>query len=323
MGGVASALTIVVHASFWTTAIAIATPLLFAAIGALICGQVGILSFNIEGIFTAGALAAFLMAHAGDGHWPALAVAAVVGAAIGLLSGALISPLQLPPRTSGLAVSLFFVAMCHSIFALSFSADTAAPRVTPFAAIDLSWIERMPFVSAIANIHYINQIGQAIFHAAPPAYLSLMLLPATAYVMYRTPVGMALRACGRNPDAIIAQGRSAHGLRIGACVAGATLIAIGGATLALTGSGVFSFSETSGRGFAALTLALIAGWRIGRTFFAVLGFAMIDAFQAQLQHSLGPSHAMMLLPLLPYAVTIIVLVATSRASARVLPLLAD
>jgi general nucleoside transport system permease protein len=323
MSSVMSALTIVLDATFWMTVVAIATPMLFAAIGALICGQVGILSLNIEGVFAAGALAAVLMTHAGTGHWTAFVVAAALGAAIGLLSSALILTLQLPLRTSGLAVSLFCVAVCQAIFALSFSGNGQAPTVAPFAAIDLSWIERMPFVSMISNVHYINQIGHAVFHAAAPAYLSLMLLPVTAYAIYRTPIGMALRACGRNPDAIIAQGRSANGLRIGASVAGAALMAIGGAASALIGSGVFAFSATSGRGFAALTLALIAGWRIGRTFFAVLVFAMIDAFQAQLQYVLGASRTTMLLPLLPYAITIVVLITTSRASKRTLPLLAD
>jgi general nucleoside transport system permease protein len=323
MNAVTSALAIFTDATFWITAIAIATPLLLAAIGAVICGQTGILSLNIEGVLTAGALTSLLMANVGHHHWTALAAAAAVGAMIGLFSGVLLSPLQLPPRISGLAVSLFVVAMCQCIYGLLFPARAAAPAIVPFASIDLSFITRLPLISWLSNIHFLRDIARAVFHAASPTYLTLVLLPAVGYLIYHTPLGMALRACGRNPDALAAQGRSVSGLRIGACIAGAAFAAIGGATLALTGSSSFSFAAVSGRGFAALTLALIAGWRLGRTLFAVLAFAMIDAFQSHLQHVLGATHALVLSPLLPYAVTIIVLVSTSRATARRLPMAAD
>jgi general nucleoside transport system permease protein len=321
MGGLASALGIFADAAFWIMAIAIAAPLLFAAVGALVGGQSGMLSLNIEGVFTAGALVAWLTAYSGRGHWSALAVAALVGAAIGLIYGLLTSPLQLPQRATGLAVSLFMVALCQCVYASAFPLSADAAQIAPFVPIDFSWLARR--LNVPANLPYVAGIARVLFHAAVPVYLSLALLPIASYLIYRTPVGMALRACGRNPDAIIAQGRSVDCLRVGASAVGAALMAVGGATLALTGSGAFAFEQLSGRGFAAFTLALIAGWRIGRCLFAVLAFAMVDAYQLHLQRSLGSPFALTLSPLLPFVVTLIVLIATSRSTMRRFPLPKD
>src|SRR5262249_27734037 len=155
---------------------------------------------------------------------------------------------------------------------LAFPAGVAAPNITPFEAIDLSWTTRTPHASPIDDIPYVGAIGRALLHAAAPVHITLVLVPIVGFVLYRTPLGMALRACGRNPDAISAQGRSVHALRLVANLVGAALVGTGGATLALTGPGAFSFALVSGRGFAAFALALIAGWRIGRSCFAVLAF---------------------------------------------------
>jgi simple sugar transport system permease protein len=323
MSGVSDALTIFADAAFWRTAIAIAAPLLFAAIGAIVCGQSGVLSLNIEGVVTAGALTAWLTAHAGKAPWTAVAVATVVGAVAGFCSTALTSRFRLPQRLTGLAMSLLLVALCQSVFAVAFPAGTHPPNITPFAPIDLSWVMQLPHVSRVSELPYLSGLGRALFHAAAPVYVILLLTPVAAYVIYRTPLGMALRACGRNPDAVIAQGRSVHGLRMGAGIVGAALMAVGGATLALTGSGAFSFGLVSGRGFAAFMLALIAGWRIGRTFLAVLAFAMIDSYQSQLQQHLGAPLAVSLAPLLPYAIAFIVFIATSRSIMRRLALPPD
>jgi len=321
MSGVVSALGIFADAAFWIMAIAIAAPLLFAAVGASVAGQAGMLSLNSEGVFTAGALVAWLIAYSGTAHWSAIAGAALVGAAVGLLYGLLTSPLQLPQRITGLAVTLFAVALCQCAYTLAFPPSASAPQITPLVPIDLSWIAQR--LNVPTNLPYVAGVGRAMFHATGPVYLSLAVLPIAGYLIYRTPLGMALRACSRNPDALIAQGRSVDCLRVGASTVGAALMAIGGATLALTGAGAFAFASVSGRGFAAFTLALIAGWHTGRCFIAVLAFAMLDAYQQHLQHQLGSPRALTLAPLLPFVVALIALVVTSRSAMRRFPLPKD
>jgi general nucleoside transport system permease protein len=323
MSGVAAALQILADPTFWMAVIAITAPLLFAALGASICGRAGVLNLGIEGIFAAGAIAAVLTSNSGGGRWAALLAAACAGTLIGLLSGILTSPLQLSQRVVGLGITLLATGLSQLLFAATFTLHGVAPRVDVFGSIDLSWISRLPYVGALPEIPYVKTFGNALLHAAPPVYVALLLIPAASFVINRTPLGLALRACGENPDAIVAQGRSVHGLRIVASTVGSALAAIGGGTLALTSAAEFSLSFASGRGFAALALALIAGWRVGKIFVAVLAFAMLDTYQLHLQHRLGDPLALTLSPLLPYVATLAVMIATSRSTMRRFPLPAD
>jgi general nucleoside transport system permease protein len=317
MSGIGDAFAIFADTSFWTTAIAFAAPLMFATLGAMVCGEAGIVFLGIDGVFTAGALAALLTANSGEGNWIALLVAAAGGALIGLAATALTSPLHLPQRVTGLAVTLFLSGLCQLLYS-KFIAGSNALEMSPFGPIDLSWISRLLHVSAISELPYVGIVARALFHATPPVYLLLLLVFLVSYIINQTPLGLAVRACGQNPGAVTAQGLSVHGLRVGAGAVGSALMAIGGGALALTSGSAFSLSTTSGRGFAALALAMIAGWRTGRSFIAVLAFATVDAYQWHLHHRLS-SLALTLSPLLPYLILLVVLLATSRSTVRRFP----
>jgi len=323
MSGLGAALQVLADTSFWMAAIALTAPLLYAATGAMLCGQAGVLTLGIEGIVTSGAFVALLSTRAGTAHWTALFVAASTGTLLGLASGILTSPLRLPQRTTGLAITLLAAGTCQLVYGIVFATTATPPSIVPFSSIDLSWIWRLPYMSAVPELPYVSEFGRALFHATSPVYLALITALAIGFVIEHTPLGLALRACGENPAAIRAQGRSVHGLRVGASIVGSTLMAMGGGTLALTSADAFSFSLLGGRGFAALMLTMLAGWRIGRTFLAVLAFAMVDAYQLHLQHRLGDPLALTLSPLLPYAIALVVLVATSRSTTRRFPLSAD
>jgi general nucleoside transport system permease protein len=322
MSGVGGALGILADAAFWTAAIAIAAPLLFATLGAMVCGEAGIVFLGIDGTFTAGAFAALLTAHFSEGHWLALLVAVFGGAFIGLTSTILTSPLNLPQRTTGLAITLLLTGLCQLIYS-TFAADPTALGIIPFGPIDLSWLSQFIDVTKISELPYVGVVVRALFHATPPVYLVLVLVFVVSHIINQTPLGLAMRACGQNPGAVTVQGLSVHGLRVGAGAVGAALMALGGGTLALTGGSAFSLSTAAGRGFAALVLAMIAGWRTGRCFLAVLAFAMVDAYQFGLQHLLGGPIALNPAPLLPYVIVLVVLLATSRSTTRRFPLAAD
>jgi len=322
MSGVGDALAIFADTSFWTAAIAFAAPLMFAALGAMVCGEAGIVFLGIDGAFTAGALAALLTAYSGEGNWLALLVAATGGALIGLAATTLTSPLHLPQRVTGLAVTLLVSGLCHLLYS-KLTAGSNSLEISPFGSIDLSWVSQLLHISTISELPYVGIIARALFHATPPVYLVLVLAFVVSYIINQTPLGLAVRACGQNPRAVSAQGLSVHGLRVGAGAVGSALMAIGGGTLALTGGSVFSLPTASGRGFTALVLAMIAGWRTGRSFLAVLAFAMVDAYQLHLHHRLGSSLALTLSPLLPYLILLIVLLATSRSTVRRFPSAVD
>lgn len=322
MSGLGGALAVFADTSFWTASIAIAAPLMFATLGAMVCGEAGIVFLGIDGAFTAGALAALLTANSSEGDWLALLVAATYGALIGLAATTLTSPLHLPQRATGLAVTLLVSGLCQLIYS-KFTAGSNALGIKPFGPIDLSWVSRLLHVSTISDLPYVGIVARALFHATPPVYLVLVLVFLVSYIINQTPLGLAVRACGKNANAVSAQGLSVNGLRVGAGAFGSALMAIGGASLALTDGSAFSLPTASGRGFAALVLAMITGWRTGRSFLAVLAFAMVDAYQLHLHDRVGSSLALTLSPLLPYVILLVVLLATSRSTVRRFPLGVD
>ena len=85
-------LDILLQASFWTAAIRIASPLIFAALGELICERAGVLNLGIEGIMVVGAFAGWLTVYLGGGLWFGVAVAMLSGMAFGLVHGVLTVP---------------------------------------------------------------------------------------------------------------------------------------------------------------------------------------------------------------------------------------
>ena len=100
------ALEILLQPSFWAAAIRIATPLIFGVLGALLCERAGVLNLGIEGIFVAGAMAGWLSVYLGLPLWGGVAVAALTGAAFGLLHAVLTVPLGLSQHVTGIGVTL-------------------------------------------------------------------------------------------------------------------------------------------------------------------------------------------------------------------------
>ena len=119
-------LDILLSASFWAAAIRIATPLMFGVLGALLCERAGVLNLGIEGIFTAGAMAGWLAVHVGAGLWTGVLVAALTGAAFGLLLALLTVPLGLfqPLAIPGLADVPFLGPVLSGQTALTYLALT-------------------------------------------------------------------------------------------------------------------------------------------------------------------------------------------------------
>ena len=89
-------------------------------------------------------------------------------------------------------------------------------------------------------------------------YLALAIVPLLAWLLYRTPLGLAVRAVGENPAAVEAQGLSVYAIRLGAVMAGSALMAIGGAFLTLSAFNAFFFGMVNGRGWICIALVVFA-----------------------------------------------------------------
>ena len=152
-------------------------------------------------------------------------------------------------------------------------------------------------------------IGPALFQQTAMTWLAFAMVGAVWWVLARTPLGLAIKAVGDNPDAADAQGLSVHGLRIGAVVAGSALMGVGGAFLTMSAFDAFFFGMVNGRGWICIALVIFAGWRPGK---ALLG--AFDAFQVRLQTEIGGAVPGQIFLMAPYILSIVALVIAARRS---------
>ena len=125
------ALEILFTASFWVAAIRIASPLIFATMGELICERAGVLNLGIEGIMTAGAFAGWFTVYAGGDLWTGVAVAALAGAMFGLLHATLTVPLGLSQHVVGIGVTLLATSLTYFTYRLALPEVTSPPKIAP------------------------------------------------------------------------------------------------------------------------------------------------------------------------------------------------
>lgn len=292
---------ILLSASFWAAAVRIASPLIFATMGELICERAGVLNLGIEGIMVVGAFAGWMAVYAGTGLWAGVGVAMAAGMLFGLLHATLTVPFGLSQHVVGLGITLLATSAAYYAYRLALPEVTSPPRITPFQPYEVPLMSEVPIV------------GEALFSQTPLTYLAFGVVGLTAFVLYRTPLGLALRAAGENPSAVEAQGLSVTALRMGAVIVGSGLMAVGGAFLTMSAFDSFFFEMVNGRGWICIALVVFGAWRPGKALLGALLFAAFDALQIRLQQTgLGALVPYQVFLMIPYILSILALILMSR-----------
>ena len=293
-------LDILLQAGFWAATLRIATPLIFGVLGELICERAGVLNLGIEGIMTIGAMSGWLFVYLGFDLWTGILLAALVGAAFGLLHGLLTVPLGLSQHVTGIGITLLATSLAYFTYRMLLPDVSSPPRIEPFQPLAPDWLLAVPF------------LGPIMAQQTALTWLALLLVPATGYVLYRTPLGLAVRTCGENPAAAEAQGLDVYGLRIGALMVGSAFMAVGGAFLTLSAFNAFFFEMVNGRGWICIALVVFASWVPWKALLGALLFGAFDAFQVRLQQAMGGAVPYQLFLMLPYLMSILALVVMAR-----------
>ena len=264
---------------FLTQTVRIAIPYLFAASGGVVAERAGVVSLTLEGFMLTGAFAATLGAHYTGSAW----VGVLCGVAGGLLFGLLHAVASIRYRADqivvGIAVNLLAVGITRFFLRLAFDSSSNSPRVAGF-----------------------GDAGGAFGN--PLVWLGLLVMPAAAFLIYRTPLGLRIRAAGEKPEAAASLGVPVARVRvIGVALSGA-LAGLAGAYLALD-QHQFTDGMTAGRGFIALAAVIFGRWDPKRVALACLLFAAAETLQIQLQGAQAiPSQ---FVEMIPYALTIVAL----------------
>ena len=291
---------ILISAGFWAATLRIACPLIFATLGELICERAGVLNLGIEGIMTVGAMSGWMWVFQGGDLWTGLLFAAFIGGLFGLLHSGFTVYLGLSQHVSGIGITMLASALSFFVFRMLLPSSTTPPKITPFQPWDIPYLSDLPF------------LGEVLFSQTSMTFLALAIVPVVIYVIYRTPLGLAVRMAGENPLALEAQGVNVLSIRTGAVVIGSAFMAVGGAYLTMSAFDAFYFGMVNGRGWICIALVIFASWKPGKALIGAFLFAGLDALQVRAQLSVGAIIPYQFFLMLPYILSIAAMVIMSR-----------
>ncbi|PIE68975.1 MAG: ABC transporter permease [Deltaproteobacteria bacterium] len=269
------------------------TPILYATLGEIITEKSGVLNLGVEGMMLCGALGAFLAAMFTGSPWLGFLVGGICGAMMGGLHGVVCLPFQGNQVVSGLALTILGTGLAN-YWGTPFVGETA-PGFAPFS---LPLLGSLPVIGPIAFQH------DALI------YTSYFLPLVVWFVFQHTSFGLALRSVGESPDAALAAGINIKACRWAGILIGGFFIGLGGAYLSLAYTHLWTNGLTAGRGWIAVALVIFAFWRPGKAVLGAYLFGGVMAFQFRLQAT-GTHIPSSLLMMLPYALTILVLILSS------------
>ena len=258
----------------------LATPLVFGAIAGMFSERSGVINIGLEGMMLMGAFWGLYGSDKG-GTW-------VVGLLVGMASGGLL-------------------ALVYAYFAIHLRADQiVGGTAVNFLALGITGYFFQQFynsrvvgsVSTVPNFHPLGNLSYL-------TWASFLLVIVSYVVLFKTPIGLRIRACGEHPRAADTVGINVYVIRYSCVVLSGLLVAIGGVYLSLgpQGNGTFIFDMTSGRGFIALAAMIFGNWRPFGAFGAAVLFGFSSALALKLQ--VYNSQASTLFQILPYVLTLV------------------
>ena len=274
-----------------------ATPLVFAAIGELVVEKSGVLNLGVEGMMILGAIAGFSVTLETGSYMLGIASAALVGALAASLFGLLTQILLSNQVATGLALTIFGLGLA-ALWGQGYSGESTPP----LAKVYIFFLSDIPIVGAL------------VFSHDPLIYLSVALVICVFWFLKKTRLGLILRSVGENHDSAHAIGYSVVGVRMAAILFGGACAGLGGAYLSIIQTPLWVEGMTAGRGWIALAIVVFAAWRPGRALIGAYLFGGVTVIQLHVQ-GLGFEIEAQYMSMLPYLVTIVVLVVISRDKA--------
>jgi len=276
------------------------TPLLFACLGELLTEKVGVLNLGVEGMMMVGAVTGFLVTINTTNPWLGIITAMLAGGCMGLLHAVMSISLRVNQVVSGLALTILGTGLS----AFLGKTVVGVPSPVTFEKIKIPVLSTIPY------------LGQILFQNDILVYLSVVLVALLWFLIYRTNHGLKLRAVGEDPASADAMGVNIFAMRYFYVVIGGVLAGVAGAYLSIVYTSTWLENMTAGRGWIAVALVIFAMWNPVRALLGAYIFGGVEALVFRLQ-ALGVTHiSPFFLKMLPYILTVVVLVWASRENNR-------
>lgn len=270
------------------SAIRLATPLIFAALGGMFSERAGVINIALEGLMLAGAFTAAVATYELQNPYLGFLCGIAVGGIVALVFAIAVIKFEADQVVTGFAVSLLMLGLPAVISSRIYDSAGSTQQIAKEFLLP----------------EYYNRISIA-------SILAFALVPVCWYVLYKTPFGLRIRAAGENPEAADAAGVNVIRLRYIAVVLSGVLAAAGGAYLSIGQSSLFTRGMTAGRGYIALAALILAKWKPIPVLVACLFFGFTEALAIQMQGVIkmpsGEDVPVQFIQMIPYVLTIIVL----------------
>lgn len=274
------------------TILRLAIPIGLAAIGGTICERSGIINLGIEGMMLLGAFGGVLGTHLTNNPWIGVLMAIFVGGLIGLLHAVLCIKFKTNQSVSGVGINILATGLTVVLTRAVWKTDGISGQVDQLPSTTIPVLKDIPFIGRI----FVNQ--------SPYLFITIAIVAIAWFVMYKTKVGLRLRAIGDHPKAAETVGINVKKYRYAAVIICGMLCGLGGAYLSIVQNNRFINNMVAGRGFMALAANIFGGWNPLGSFLASIVFAFAQAVRIKLSINIPDQFVQML----PYVITLLVLV---------------
>ncbi len=282
---------VVVWSALTAAMLRYATPLAFAAMGGIFSERSGVVNIGLEGMMLSGAFFGILGADKLN-SWPlGLLCAALAGGGFALIHAFFAIQLRADQIVGGTAINFLSLGITGYLFIDIYGGEGTPPDVPDIPDVHLKFLEDWYFIGPV-----LGQLNLMI-------WLAFLTIVATWVVLFKTPVGLRIRAVGEHPRAADTVGISVYKTRYAAVTLSGVLAALGGAYLSIGFVNSFNQNMTVGRGFIALAAVIFGNWRPWGAAAAALLFGFSSALAQRL-----PAYsesAAVLFQALPYILTLI------------------
>ena len=290
---------------FLSAAVVAGTPLLFATLGEILSEKVGNTNLGVEGMMLMGAVIGFTVGLKTGNPILAIIGAALAGATGALIYAFLTISLRANQVVSGLTLTIFGTGFASLIGKATNLIGQKTPESVKnfFEVLPIPGLSKIPF------------IGPIFFNHDPFVYLGYILAIVLGIYLYNTNKGLNLRAVGENPVCADAASINVSLYKYVNVLIGGALCGIGGAYLSLVYIPAWQENVTAGRGWIAVALVIFAAWNPYKAIFGsyLFGALGIVAFRFEALTALVSQY---LIDMLPYLVTIVVLLVVSMKKSR-------
>ena len=285
--------------------IRLSTPITLAAVGATICERAGIVNIAMEGLMIVGAFFSALFAYLSGNPWVGMMAGLIAGGVFALLHALATVTFHLDHVVSGAVLNILSFGLTRYLLILSFG----HPGTSEPIPVSLG-----QFKFAVPLLSKIPFIGRALFHQTPIVYMSFIIVIGFAFLLFRTKIGLHMRASGEHPLALETLGVSVYKIRYGAIIISGLTSGLAGAYLAIENSIAFTEGMSNGRGFIALAANISGGWNPIGSFLSSLFFGFADALQYRFQAIKLVAVPAEVFIMFPYIATVIAVAGLVRRS---------